>query len=335
MEGSLRYRAKKLKFTDSEDICTGRRPCITILPEKNIAVLFIDCSVSRSLYYFIGHLQADGETIDWGPGVPYTTGNCPTAAVVSLEDSIFVIEAHNTHFGMFRKQSHYNLWKMNVSTRKMQGNCDGTTLSRGLKPRISANEEGWAVAISETSSSEYHIGKLEVDQNNDPQIRWTRQSNICFGKSPDVSFCGKKVVLVYRDTFSIKTVVGELHEDQRQILWHSQTGQPTTLRGLSPSVSLNSNGMVVLCYQSVLFREVIAISGNVNNQNIVSLNNESKTGGETNGEYPFVFLTDSSTVFLVYKKGFGTKLRLKTGIADHLQESTPVPPHETAPNAGP
>ena len=332
MEGSVKYRTKKLKFTDSEDICTGRRPCITILPEKNIAVLLIDCSVRYNLYYFIGHLQADGETIDWGPG---TTGNCPTAAVVSLGDSIFVIEAHNTHFGMFRKQSHYNLWKMNVSTRKMQGNCDGTTLSRGLKPRISANEEGWAVAISETSSSEYHIGKLEVDQNNDPQITWRRQNNIRFGKSPDVSICGKKVVLVYQDLFSIKTVVGELREDPCQIIWHSQTGQPTALRGLSPSVSLNSDGMVVLCYQSVWFRKVIAVPGRVNYQNIVALNLGAKAGRESNGEYPYVFLTDSCTVLIVYKIGFGTKLQLKTGIADQLQESTPVLPHDTAPNAGP
>ena len=340
MERRLRYQTKKLKFTDSEDICTGRHPCITILPEKNIAVLFTDCSVSYNLYYFIGYLQADGETIDWGPGVPYTTGNYPTAALVSLEDNIFVIEAHNVHFKTIRRQPHYNLWKLNASTRKLERNCGSTTPSQshdGLKPRMSANKEGWAVAFSENSSSVYYIGKLEVDENKDPQINWQRQSNISFGKSPDVSICGKKVVLVYRDLFSIKTMVGDLHEDLCQIIWLVETGQPTTLSGLSPSVSLNSDGMVVICYQSVTLRKVIAIPGNVNKQNIITLNCGARMGGEINGEYPTIFLADSRTVFLVYKKGLGTKLRLKTGIADQLlQELNPIPPYDNAaPNAGP
>ena len=89
MARSITCLTKKLKFTDFEDICTGRHPCITILPENNIVVLFTDRSVSYKLYYFIGYLQANGETIDWRPGVPYTTGNYPTAALISLGDNIF------------------------------------------------------------------------------------------------------------------------------------------------------------------------------------------------------------------------------------------------------
>ena len=331
MEDSLRVQTKKLKFTDSEDVCSGRRPCVSILSEKNIVVLLIDCSVWYNLYYFVGHLQADGETIDWDPGVPYTTGNRPTAALVSLGDSIFVIEAHNTHFEMIRKQSHYNLWRLNTSTRKMEGNFDGTLLSRGRKPRISANEEGWAIAVCE-GVSEYYVGQLKVDQHENPQITWRRQYHNSIGKSPAVSICGKKVVLVYRDPFSIKTMVGELQEHSSEINWFVQVGQQTTLSGLSPSVSLNNKGMLVISYQSIVLRRVIVIPGSVNDH-IITFNHKAKMRGETKGEYPAVFISNSQTVFLIYKKGFGTTLRLKTGFADQLQKPILDPPEEI-PNAG-
>ena len=297
-------RVSTIMYTDYCALRGGRPTSVDVLEEENLVILVADCSFDFGLYYSIGEIM--GRTIRFGQSHQFTTGTCPSVVVVKYDDNIYAIEAHNTHLPKFRN-CRYNIWKLNTDKKLTEVDGGSEELAYGAYPKLCANTSGDLVTVYENSG--YGVGKIV--NGSTPTIHWTlsKLEPYMAGNMHDISMRDKKVVMVLKNEFSLKSCVSELNEGR--VIWNRVVDVPGG-RGYYPSISLNNDNIVLLCYQTVFGRSIILIHGENKGESIV-WHPEYKTSGQIKGEYPTIVFNDNLEFFLVNQDPIGTSLRLAAG----------------------
>ncbi len=307
-------RVSTIMYTDYCALRGGRRTSVDVLEEENLVILVADCSFDFGLYYSIGEIM--GRTIRFGQSHKFTTGTCPSVVLVKFDDNIYAIEAHNTHLPKFGN-CRYNIWKLNTDKKLTEVDGGSEELAYGAYPKLCANTSGDLVTVYENSG--YGVGKIV--NGSTPTIHWTlsKLEPYMAGNMHDISMRDKKVVMVLKNEFSLKSCVGELNEGR--VIWNRVVDVPRG-QGYYPSISLNNDNIVLLCYQTAFSRSIILIHGENKGESIV-WHPEYKTSGQIKGEYPTIVFNDHLEFFLVNQDPIGTSLRLAAGNIFRL------PQHET------
>ncbi len=191
----------------------------------------------------------------------------------------------------------------------MRGQDQGRAFINHRNPKISANNNGFIVAVFDDHSG-YSVGRVCLKNESLP-IEWlhSKMEKLEGFSSPDVSIVDTKVIVVARKETSLYCVIGQLNEDEKIVEWAQMVD--TRHEGSFPSISLNNNGRVLLCYQSPI-RKIIIVSG-VTPDSCVTWENEFKTSGQLRGEYPTITFGDDLIFIIAYKAFLGLKLKIRPG----------------------
>ncbi len=289
---------------DYVDQSNGRCTSIDVLREDKLAVICTDTTFTPNLYYYVGKINR--REIAWGNYMKYTTGKNPNVALFRQGGNVYTVECHDTNFF----KCHYHIWRYSSERRRMEGKMNGRSICSERNPKICANNDGWIVAAFR--GNKYAVGK--VDFHEEAVFMkidwWIRDRTV--GSNPDVSMVGDMVVMAMTTNITLKTYVGKLHTDLKEVKWGNVIEAP----GASwyPSIALNQEKQVLLGSQSIAGRMITLVHGTTE-ENQITWNRASKTTGFF-GEYPSVVFHGRQEFFVNYKTNFGRSLRVKPGHID-------------------
>ena len=282
--------------------------------DQTVVVCVFDTSLSISLFSSVGIINKAKGTVEWGEVKRYDDGCFPSVSLVRVEDKLYAVETHKAEFW---RNCFYSVGLVNVQAKNV-GWKGSVHLSRGQKPKVSADRNGTVVIIHEHdygSSMQLHIGDARwVEQ----AINWRSSSQITHfqGSEPNVTICNNKVIIVCRgDGNKIDYKVGTYKEQDHSIAWGSLESLPEGNEaagiGEYPSISLNSNGNVIEAHQTttLVMHQLCYTCGRLKNSSITW----AESGKSDMGEYPSVSLFDEKCFFTVHKTNLGPNLFYRQG----------------------
>ena len=310
---SLSKMAVSLKLAKPTPGPQGRRSDVAI--SENTTVRVFDSTFSWNLFYSVGEVSSNTESpsIKWDEHQLYGTGKHPSVALTKKDGDLYVIVVHHSRF---YKKCYYRLGR--IVNKDIEWIGDERIFS-GVKPRVSATDEGKIVAVNEQSftfNMEYHIGKLASGSDGKPFIHFEDPLSIddsngekLQGVEPDITISENRVILIFRSgfhTYMLQSYLGTLAEDGK-ITWHTLQVVPGI--GISPCISLNSHNYLVESHQTKLGRLISCNHGDVNpdEKRVIWGKNES-LAAPTFGEYPAIALSNDGIVVESHKTNFGITL---------------------------
>lgn len=285
----------------------GRCPSISVRTCKGVTIVATvhDTCWDKALYYSVGVSNNTAYTTEWGETNKYDIGECPSVALICIEDVVYAIECHRMD-----KRCYYRVGKVYINGRTIVWG-PSIELCRGRKPKVCANDNGTVMIIKEEPASgffsgrsaaemQYYIGSVNIEKQD---VEWKRSEvkppNF-EGAEPNLSIASDQVVLVCRHRSAIRFKMGTIQEDLA-IVWEEHLNSNVKTKGNHPCVSLNSRGNILAFHQEDYTRAMCFWYGRVEGNLIVwNLNRV-----HDNGEYISVFLSDDGYTYEIHKSKMG------------------------------
>lgn len=292
----------------------GRYSSVFLHPTQDKAVSFHEDAMGYKMKYSVFPVnRRDGLNIVT-PAISYSNGEVgkhPSIALVCTEDRrTHVVVTHRAHFS---KTIYY---KLGIETNdQIAWHQNNHPLTSGVKPKISASQNGTVAIIFEEAFSynniiRFHIGTLQRDGQ---EIRWKlydREIPDFIGVEPNIAINNTTVVAICRTSFkTLQTKVGALRNDGSNIEWGAT--ETLTATGINPSVAINTHGYIAEIHQTKFSRQLCRNCGWIRfRDKRISWMKESTF---TTGEYPTVSINDNNYVFEMHKTNYGVKLFYSEG----------------------
>ena len=262
MTEQLRLPQKYMTFRDRQDLGYGRYSSISVLAGQHTAILVNDFNFSGSLYYTVGSVSKNKANITWFRSVFYSTGKCPSVALLTHQDNTYAIEVHSTR--ALSQECRYYIWSIDRETNRVSEGR-GMKLERGVYPKVCVVNNDHIIVVYSVSSwgstIYFAVGKLVPSGLG---IDWKTRRGEFPERGTDVSIASSmdKIIVVYRHGISSKAIssrVGILNTQTYEINW----GEVCKLvpeghlhGGVYPSVGLNCHNNIMVSYQSFFSRSL-------------------------------------------------------------------------------
>ena len=288
----------------------GRVPAVSKHPQRDVAVCIYDAEQPyQHLYYSVGRVDKAGGKTKWGHVHEFDKGKYPSVAVISINGGLYAIECHSGHF--------FNNIYAHVGKIDAEEKCihwgESQYLCPGKRGRICADDNGTVIIVHEEnnfimSGSRIFHDVYAVDTSSKKLCR--KGLGICqevtqlAGCDQDIALNKNgKVVIVYRSGDALMYLIGTI-KDYR-VTWCDVANKSLPATGKEPSVSINSQGLVIVAYQSKLGRQLGYVYGYVEGD-LIKWNE--KTDSSSFGEYPSISLADDGCIVQIHKTNFGLSL---------------------------
>ena len=310
---------KYMMFRDREDLCYGRCSSISVLAGQRTAILVNDFNFSGSLYYTVGSVSRNTAIITWFKSEYYSTGKCPSVALLTHQDNTYAIEVHSTN--ALSMECRYYILSINRETNIVSVGT-GMRLERGVYPKVCVvNNDHIIVVYSASSlgSTIYFAVRKLVPSGLG--IDWKTRRGEFPERGTDVSIASSrdKIIVVYRHGISSKTIssrVGILNTQTFEINWGEVCKlvpkQHHLHGGVYPSVGLNCHNNIMVSYQSFFSRSLAFVYGEINDTSIQWFYDTKEVEGAS-GEYPSIAFSDEGRIYDFHKVVFGNTLYLRIG----------------------
>ena len=152
-----------------QEVSEGRIKCVTLAPEVEGAIPFIEKAVAYGIVIGIGHTNASGEVLEEavraGARLSCHLGNAPSALLPHYQKNI-------------EKQLTMNQLMVSIITDGVHLSCDvvkNTVRAKGIDRILLATD---SMAGAGVSSGKYTLGDLEVEVGPDRIARWVGNSRL-------------------------------------------------------------------------------------------------------------------------------------------------------------
>ena len=197
------------------------------------------------------------------------------------------------------------------------------SLFTGVNPnvcgaRICADDNGTVIVVHEEKnftmlgSRTFH-DVYEVDTASKCLVRKglgrCQQVTQLMGYEQDIALNQDgKVVITCRSGSALMYLMGTIAN--YQVAWYDIVTKSLPATGRQPSVGINSQGLVIVAYQSTTGRQLGYVYGHVEGD-LIKWNQ--KTDSSSFGEYPSISLADGGYIVQIHKTNFGLSLYLTQG----------------------
>lgn len=290
---------------------TGRYPSVSVKSygDLTVAVCAYDFTFSNGINCCVGAIDKITGFTEWGaPTVCCYRGWRPSVSLFCANEKLYVFEA-NSFF--WTESFLYRIGEVDVNSKTVAwGSPD---IIGGVNPKVSATDGGtvMAVAVRGRQSKTMHLHRGTVDTHT-KKVAWTAILEIpdFRGVEPDISINASKIVIVCRsvdDTIQFK--IGRMNEEDIWVSSHLSVNN-NFVYGRNPSISLNSDGVIMEVHQSRALRKLSRHCGHARDDNSISWS-ESKT--QDPGEFPSISLCEDGFFYEVHKTNFGIHLYTMPG----------------------
>lgn len=220
----------------------GYSPSIAVTDDGTVIEVHHNYSWFKwKLFYKIGKLSGDGQSITWvtSGGTNYDTGKHPYIVVM---DDGRILEFHGNGSGKL----YYKIGMLGNDTINWV-QSGGTYYDNGYSPSIAVKDDGTIIEVHDNGGLElyYKIGNLS---GNGESIDWVQSGGTYYdgGKRPVITLTAKDKILEFHDDGSgdLYYYVGELVNDQIQ--WQERVGIRNDYdTGNTPSIAVGDDGTIV------------------------------------------------------------------------------------------
>ncbi len=270
----------------------GKYVSIGVNNRNQIVAVYHHGNLSNCMYYSVGKIYMDKEEIKWGPEYKYDHGGYPK---VSLNDSGILVEVHESPH------------KRNVWCRVGAINDDNTIdwgqlheNGGGTHPSVALNNDDTVVIIHESGSRLsyevfYWFGRVNRIRKT---VDWIRKKELLLSSAQELSvaICKQDILVTFRSGIRqhpLYTLLGKIKDEI--IVWAER--DPVSFgSGNWPSISFNSEGTVVVTFQSFVMRALQCREGVLKEKDGVHAITWSKRPSRTYilGAYPAVAVLDGN-----------------------------------------